>query len=103
MKGQELFFVNGTLGYWTATNRCYYKANRLCFVVAIGAAAVRLVSEYRREFRRIAGWDELAAFSIYRLPDFAALVRKERGDRRRSRENGGKANERTGPELGNAG
>jgi hypothetical protein len=85
-KGQELFFASGTLGCLTPlTNKWGYTTKGLCFVVAVGEAAVTLLSEHGNEFRLITGSAELAAFSIFRLSAFAALIGKEMGDRRRER------------------
>ena len=83
---EELFFVNGTLGCLTpSANKWAYKAKETCFLVGVGEAAVTLLSEHGNEFRLITGSAELAAFSIFRLSAFAALIGKEMGDRRRER------------------
>jgi hypothetical protein len=86
-KGQDLFFVNGTIGCLTpGGNRWVYKTKEICFLVAVGYAAVGLLSEQRQALRLISGSTELAAFSIFRFLDFAVLLREERRDRRGRRE-----------------
>jgi hypothetical protein len=87
--GQELFFVNGTIGGPAAQNRCVYRVRRLCFLVAVGRPAVTLLSQQGQVLRLVSGSAELAAFSIFRLSDFAALIRKERSGRRGRGDAGG--------------
>ena len=78
-KGREWFFVNGGIFCRIPeTNRVTYRTAKACFLVAVGETAVRLLAEQERVFRRIAGSADLAAFSIFRWPDFVAMLMAEK-------------------------
>jgi hypothetical protein len=51
---------------------------KACLLIAVGQPAVRLLSEDERVFRKITGSTELAAFSIFRWPDFVDMLTAER-------------------------
>ena len=76
-KGQQLFFVNGTIGYMTACKNPW-RVSKLCFAVAVGQAVVRLLSEQELILRRITGSSELAAFSVRRWSDFVFMLMTEK-------------------------
>jgi hypothetical protein len=72
---REWFFVDGWIAYTPAKG--FYGLEKGFFLVAIGRAAVELLSEQERVFRRISGSAELAVFSIYRWSDFTYLLTAE--------------------------
>lgn len=75
-KGQELYFVDGRLAHLESS---YYtnKVQNLFFLVAVGQSAVTLLSDHEHMLRKIAGSEELAAFSVFRVSRFAAMLSAE--------------------------
>jgi hypothetical protein len=75
--GRDYFFVSGKVVYlvYNLKGSSSGYSMRSCFLIAVGEAAVGFLSKEETIFRKIAGTDDLAAFSIYRWPDFLRQAR----------------------------
>jgi hypothetical protein len=77
-KGQELFFVDGQLTDVVPSKYSVsYRMQSLCFLIAVGKPAVWLLSDQEHVFRKLTGSDELAAFSVFRVSKFDAMLSAE--------------------------
>lgn len=65
------YLPGGNPGWRTSDETLFY-------LVAVGRSAVELLADQDRVVRRIAGSTEVAAFSIFRLSDCAAMLAEEK-------------------------
>lgn len=75
-RGEQYLFFEGSVDCQRAKG---VTTTQSFFLIAIGRPAARVLANDDRTFRRIAGNDEVTAFSVYRWGDFVRLLTAERG------------------------
>ena len=87
-KGEDLFFIDGTIGCRLGGPPNYICLSRVSFLQS-ASHAVKLLSEQEQLFGKIAGSSDLAAFGVRQVFRFCGYtdVREETGGLRRSPRN----------------